>query len=150
MTGAIEDRIAIAELAAAYSAAASRCAARDMEQALTPDAVLGGVAKLVGRGDADVVGARSIGDLFAAAFETLELVHQTPQVVNLRFDGERATATTMVVEYLRGKGGPLMLMLGNYEDSLVRTPAGWRFSRRDFQVKYFGALAVPAAPNIPR
>lgn len=150
MNGSIEDRIAIAELAGAYSAAANRRAARDMERVLTPDASLGGVAKLVGRDDADVVGARAIGDLFEAAFAALELVHQMPQVVDLRFDGDRATATTMVVEYLRPKGGPLMLMLGNYEDSLVRTPAGWRFSRRDFRVKSFDALAAPTVPITPR
>jgi ketosteroid isomerase-like protein len=150
VSGNAEDRIAIAELAAAYSAAANRRAARDMERVLTPDAALGGVAKLVGRADAEVVGARAIGDLFEAAFEALELVHQMPQVADLRVDGDRATATTMVVEYVRPKGGPLMLMLGNYEDTLVRTLAGWRFSRRDFRVKYFGALAAPAVPITPR
>jgi hypothetical protein len=46
----------------------------------------------------------------------------------------------MIVEYLRGKEGNLMLMVGDYDDSLVRTSAGWRFSRRVLRVKSFGPV----------
>ena len=62
------------------------------------------------------------------------------QTVDIRFDGDHATARTMIVEYLRGKEGNLMLMVGEYDDALVRTPAGWRFSRRVLRVKSFGPV----------
>jgi hypothetical protein len=137
----IEDRIAISDVATAYSAAANRLAARDMELVFTPDAVMGGVAKMVGREDADICGARAIGDLFAAAFENLELVHQIPHVADLKVDADEARMTTIIVEYVRPKGGGMMLMLGQYDDTLIRTASGWRFSNRTLHVKSFGPLA---------
>jgi SnoaL-like domain len=138
----IQDRIAIADVATAYSAAANRLAAREMELVLMPDAILGGVARMVGREDADVRGARAIGDLFASAFENLELVHQIPHIADLKIAADEAQMTTMIVEYVRPKGGSMMLMLGQYDDTLIRTAAGWRFSRRMFQIKSFGPLAT--------
>jgi hypothetical protein len=143
MRGYAEDRVAIAETVAAYSAAANRLAARDMETVLLADAVLGGVAKMVGRADEDVVGAGAIGDLFETAFASLAIVHQIPQILELRIELDAAWATTAIVEYVRPKEGPLMLMIGNYEDTLVRTAAGWRFSRRILRVKSFGPLNAP-------
>jgi hypothetical protein len=143
MTSYADDRVAISETVAAYSAAANRLAARDMEKALLPDAILGGVAKMVGRADEDVVGSRAIGDLFEAAFANLEIVHQIPQIVELKIDRDTAHATTAIVEYVRPKSGPLMLMIGDYEDTLARTGAGWRFSRRNLRVKSFAPLNAP-------
>jgi hypothetical protein len=143
MTSYADDRVAIAETVAAYSAAANRLAARDMEGVFIADGILAGVAKMVGRADEDVSGARAIGDLFETAFANLEFVHQIPQILEFKVDRDTAWATTAIIEYVRPKGGPLMLMIGNYEDTLVRTAAGWRFSRRNLRVKSFGPFDAP-------
>ncbi len=67
----LEDRIAINDLVTTYAAAANRLAARDMQRCFTDDAVLRGVAELVGLPKADIVGARAIGDLFENAYHGL-------------------------------------------------------------------------------
>ena len=139
-----DDRVAIAAVVAAYSEAANRLAARDMEKVLLPEAVLGGVAKMVGRPDEDVIGATAIGALFEAAFANLEVVHQIPNVLSVKFEVDTAFATTAIVEYVRAKGGEMNLMIGDYIDTLVRTDHGWRFSRRDLRVKSFAPLGASA------
>jgi hypothetical protein len=112
------------------------------KQVLLPDATLGGVNTVMGGEDTDVVSARGIGDWFAANFEHMSFVHQMPQVINIKVNGDKADATTMVIEYLRDKAtSTLMLILANYEDKLARTPQGWKFQRRYFRVKSFSKVA---------
>jgi hypothetical protein len=142
MEKAMEDRLDIIELALKFSAAASRFNAIAMGQLFIKEGALGGVAKLVGRPDVDLVGPEAIAELFASAFAGLEFVHHTSQVVDIRVDGDRATATTMIIEYARPKGGGnLMTVMGDYDDTLVRTAAGWKFSRRALKVRLFTFLA---------
>lgn len=46
-------------------------------------------------------------------------------------DGDRATATSRYAYLVRDEADrPVVSLIGHYEDDLVRTPAGWRFARR--------------------
>jgi hypothetical protein len=138
--GEVEDRLAITALAAAYSAGANRLSGDDMGKVLTPDAVVGGVMKLAGQPDTDLVGAAAVVGFFNQAFAAMEFIHQIPTTLEVNITGDRATATTALVEYVKPKGAPLMLMLGHYDDTLVRTSAGWRFTRRHVHAKSFAPL----------
>jgi hypothetical protein len=136
-----KDRLEIVELAFAFSSAVSRLSGPGIEQVFTRDGVLAGVAKLVGQGDVDVYGGSAIGKFFGDIFETLEFVHHTSQVVTTNIKGDRAEATTMILEFARPKAGKLMIVMGDYDDTLVRTDAGWRFTRRALRTKNFSFLA---------
>jgi uncharacterized protein (TIGR02246 family) len=138
MSNELQDRQDIIDLAWAYSAAASRRDGDSMAKLFTRDGRLGGIAALVGQGDKDLVGREAIAQFFAPLYkETIELVHHLSQVVGLEITADRATATTMIVEYARPKGGNLLLVLGQYEDEIVRVQDGWRFARRTLQTKLF-------------
>jgi hypothetical protein len=127
-----------------WSATASRMDARALSQVFTPDGVLAGVLKLVPGGDGkdtDLVGPKSIEAFFAPIFESLAFVHHTSQVVELKVDGDKASARTMIIEYARPKGGNLLLVIGDYLDQLVRTGQGWRFTRRELVTKAWTFIA---------
>jgi hypothetical protein len=138
----LEDRSAIAALAAAYSAAANRLSGRDMGKVLTPDAVLSGITKLTGQPDTDLKGVGAVVDFFDQAFAAMEFIHQIPTVLEINISGDRATATTALVEHVKPKGAPLMMLLGHYEDTLVRTSAGWRFTKRAIHAKSFAPVGA--------
>ena len=141
MANSLQDRADIMDLAYSFSDAASRLNGKDLGATFTADGGLGGVAKLVGQPDEDVVGGPKIGEFFGAIFETLQFVHHFSQVVGLKVDGDEATAHCMIREYARPKeGGKLMQVMGTYTDSLMRTADGWRFKRRDLHTKSFTFL----------
>jgi ketosteroid isomerase-like protein len=145
VTSALEDRSDLIELALKWSAAASRMDAHGLGQIFTEDAVLAGVAKLApGWGEDDLVGPQKIEQFFAEIFKALALVHHTSQVVDLNIDGDRARATTMIVEYCRLTSGQLLLVIGDYLDEMVRLPQGWLFTRRELVTKVWTFLAETA------
>jgi hypothetical protein len=142
MSTELQDRMDIVDLAVRYSAAASSLDGVGIAKVFTPDGRLAGITKLVGQPDVDLVGSKAIAAFFEPIYGgAIELVHHLSQVTNLKIQGDRATATTMIVEYARPKGGgKLMLVLGDYVDDIVRTQEGWRFSRRELKTKSFSLL----------
>jgi hypothetical protein len=137
---ATTDRLNIIEHVLQYSLAAKRLDGHALGRRFTSDAKLGGVAKLVGQPDADIVGGNAIGAFFSAVFESMEFVHQIPQVTGIEIRGDQATATTMLIEYARAKGGKLMTVIGEYTDEFVRSGDGWLFSGRVLDTKVFTYL----------
>jgi uncharacterized protein (TIGR02246 family) len=56
-------------------------------------------------------------------------VISSPQV---QLDGDRATSVVMWTVVAKGPdGSPTVTMIGKHKDVLTRTPAGWRFQRRE-------------------
>jgi hypothetical protein len=139
----IEDRAAITALSAAYSAGANRLSGRDMGKVLAADVVLSGITKLAGQPDTDIKGVDAVVGFFSQAFTAMEFIHQIPTMLEIHISGDRATATTALVEYVKPKGAPLMMLLGHYEDTLVRTAAGWRFTKRHVHAKSFAPIGAP-------
>ena len=142
MSTELKDRMDIVDLAVRYSTAASRLDGRGIASVFTADGRLAGLTKLVGQPDVELVGAKAIASFFEPIYaNAIELVHHLSQVTDLKINGDRATATTAIVEYARPKGGgKLMLVLGEYVDDIVRTQEGWRFSRRELKTKSFSML----------
>jgi uncharacterized protein (TIGR02246 family) len=73
-----------------------------------------------------------LADLQAAGALSLEAGDDRHLVANveIRVDGDRATARSTWVYLTREGEGPNLAMVGHYEDELRRTAAGWRFARR--------------------
>jgi hypothetical protein len=143
MSDAIKDRFEIIEHCLTWSAWASRMDAQNLALTFIPEGRLGGVAKLVGRPEDEIVGTDGIRDLFAPLFAGLAWVHHTSQVVEIKVSGDTATARTMIIEYARpkGDGAKMMQVIGDYIDDLVRTPKGWRFKKRVLVARSFSNIA---------
>jgi hypothetical protein len=142
MSTELQDRMDIIDLAVRYSTAASRLDARGIAQVFTADGRLAGITKLVGQPDTELVGTQAIAAFFEPIYSgAIGLVHHLSQVTDLKIQGDRASATTMIVEFARSKtDGKLLFVLGEYIDDIVRTPEGWRFSRRELRTKSFSSL----------
>lgn len=141
MAGSLEDHNAIRELTSAYASAASAKDDKAMEEVFTEDARVIGVAEGMGAGG-PLEGPKAICGFFANIFQTLEHLTQMPHVAFIKVDGDLATATCDIVEFVKRHGAPGMtLVTGRYEDKLRRTPAGWRFYERTLAFKIYQGIA---------
>jgi 3-phenylpropionate/cinnamic acid dioxygenase small subunit len=78
-------------------------------------------------------GLDAIDALFRGLFERLDGTHHLVSNVEARIAGDTATArSNFQAAHVRSAatGGTLFTTAGVYEDSLVRTPAGWRIAER--------------------
>lgn len=118
------DLLAIRMLADQYSEAANRMDARGMAAVYAEDAELVSFEhKFNGRAAIEAV--------FGHTVSLMELMNQVCSGAIIEVNGDRATARWTVTEFAKRKASDkLELFLGNYDDELVRTPDGWRFSRR--------------------
>jgi hypothetical protein len=137
MAGGLEDHYAIRELTHDYSSAASAKNDKAMELVFTEDARVIGVAEGMGMGG-PLVGPKTICGFFAKIFEGIEHLTQIPSVAHIKVNGDEATSSCDIVEFVKRHGAPGMtIVTGRYEDKLRRTPAGWRFSERTLGFKIF-------------
>ncbi|MDB5448771.1 MAG: hypothetical protein JWQ97_4088, partial [Phenylobacterium sp.] len=83
-----------------------------------------------------------------AVFADRDLVFQVTQPGPLELAGDRAFTRTWFREWTRkvGKATPRIL-LGLYQDELVRTPDGWRFQRRKLDSLYTADPDYGGAPG---
>jgi hypothetical protein len=64
----------------------------------------------------------------------------------IELQGERATATSQSFFVAPGAdGAPRLIMMASYDDSFVRTPAGWRYAKRVVR----GNMSQRATPKAP-
>lgn len=133
-----ETRAAIRELLSAYSGAAGRLDVEAFCNLFTPDAEIHGVAPLLGR--PDPLKGEQIRDFFGASFGNLEWLVQMNNItdVTLGPDGKTATASTGLIENAKLKQAAQITLIGRYDDKLILTPKGWRFTQRSFTPYRFG------------
>lgn len=65
-----------------------------------------------------------------------EFFVQMPSAHEIEIDGNTARARSYVNEVARGKDGGGNYNLAVYEDDLIRTAAGWKFTERNYKVLY--------------
>lgn len=127
MTDALHDELAIRRLSEAYADAVFRRDAVAWGKTWADDAtwtMFG--STMIGR-DAIVASweAAMVGFPVAAFF-----CQQGP----ITIAGDRATGRSYTNEILRDRDGSIRRLAGAYDDSFVRTAAGWRFLSRRFAV----------------
>jgi ketosteroid isomerase-like protein len=121
----LADRVAIRELTARYNHAFDDADAVGFADQFTEEGVFNVSGKLVAEGrEALERTARDIG---------YGVVHATTDAI-VTIDGDTATqlCTLLIVSRTRDGQRQQLLGTGRYRDELVRTPAGWRFTRRTF------------------
>lgn len=115
----------------AYSGAAGRLNIEEFVGFFTEDGEVHGVAGLLGQPE-PLKGHDQISQFFGTSFERLSwLVQQnTTTDISLSDDKKHATATTGLVEMAQREGADMIVLVARYQDELVLTDKGWRFSKR--------------------
>ena len=126
LAGAIEDRLAIADLYGKYSTTASRCD-RDGWLACWSDEAIWKSHIFVCNGKQEI--ARQYDEIMTA-FDNLFFLSQPGPIT---FDGDTARVPSNATEIARFKTGGFFKLGGIYEDTFQRIGGAWFFARRDYQ-----------------
>jgi uncharacterized protein (TIGR02246 family) len=128
---ALEDREAIRSLLMEYRRALDEKDFQAYAELFGDDGEFVADATGTVRGRAEILAM--LADLQAAGALTERAGDDRHLVTNVEIDldGDRAAVrSTWVYVTREADGGPLLRMVGHYEDDVRRTAAGWRFARR--------------------
>jgi hypothetical protein len=127
----VRDRIAIQELSARYNHAADGTDPAPLVALFTHD----GVLEMRGGPEGDVTFEGPALERLASP-RAAQRVHLTMDSI-IELDGDRASQISTLLLVTRApRRGLAALFTGRYHDELVRTPEGWRFSRRVAEIDY--------------
>ena len=155
--GAIADRVEIEALRGEFTDAVMMRDRARLASLFTVDGALrmpNIPAELVGREE-----IRAGGERLQAQWEFFV---QTTHPGTIQLDGDIATGRVYLSELARGRDGSSHLNYFVYHDRYQRTPDGWKFTERVYEVRYLdtsplagsaprpaGAPADPPAGNMP-
>ncbi|MGF1595346.1 MAG: nuclear transport factor 2 family protein [Acidimicrobiales bacterium] len=125
------DRFAIDDLTHAYADAVCRNDRGAWLDTWADDGIWN-----IGRGP--VVGRAALAGAFAAAMGLFEAVLQSAGSGTATVDGDSGTGRRYMQEVARTATGRTTLYHGYYDDTYVRTGAGWRFAERRLVWLYQG------------
>jgi uncharacterized protein (TIGR02246 family) len=127
------DESDIRALAARYSDAVRRCDPKQAAETYCEDGVL------MAFSGPEIVGRKAVEEALARVLPPTNFVMQTCEGGLIEVSGDTAKARWSVTEWIINKENQeVRVSLGVYEDSVVRTPDGWRFKRRRFHPLYAG------------
>lgn len=138
MSAALEAKDAIRELMAAYAQALDACRFADVAACFAPD----------GEWTTDYGAARGPAEIEAFIKSIVPTKGEGPQrkhyITNtiIAVDGDSASALSDYLVIRESESGLIPVMGGTYKDKLVRTPAGWRFSRKELVHHIAGDMAL--------
>jgi uncharacterized protein (TIGR02246 family) len=140
---AIADRIEIEAIRAEYTDAAMMRDHDRLASLFTDDAVLripdAGVEQ-AGR-EAIRAGTRRLADEW-------EYFVQNTHQGTIRLDGDTASGRAYIQELGRLRDGRSIVNYALYHDRYRRTPDGWRFTERVYEVRYFDTTPLPGTPHV--
>jgi uncharacterized protein (TIGR02246 family) len=126
------DELAIHRLAAAYTDAINR---NDPVEAAETYALDG---SLLMRDGSPLVGRDAVRAFLVDLLARYEYVAQMTPSGLVRLDGDTAAARWQVFAFQKPRDASPRLLIGRYEDEVVRTAEGWRFAHRRFTARYLG------------
>jgi ketosteroid isomerase-like protein len=140
---AIADRVEIEALRGEFTDAAMMRDRARLASLFTPDGVLrmpNVPAEMFGRDEIRVGGERlqAQWDFFV----------QTTHPGTIQLDGDTATGRAYIQELARTRDGRQGLNYAIYHDRYQRTPDGWKFTERVYEVRYLDTTAL--AGSAPR
>lgn len=140
---AIADRVEIEALRGEFTDAAMMRDRARLASLFMPDGALrmpNIPAELVGREEIRAGGER--------LQEQWDFFVQTTHPGTIQLDGDTATGRAYIQELARTRDGRQGLNYAIYHDRYQRTPDGWKFTERVYEVRYFDA--TPLAGSAPR
>jgi ketosteroid isomerase-like protein len=138
MSAVLEAKDAIRELMAAYAHALDACRFADVAACFAPD----------GEWTTDYGAARGPAEIEAFIRGIVPVKGEGPQrkhyITNIiiKVDGETASAVSDYLIVREAEAGLIPVMGGTYRDKFIKTPAGWRFSRKELEHHIAGDMAL--------
>jgi ketosteroid isomerase-like protein len=138
MSAVLEAKDAIRELMASYAQALDACHFADVAACFAAD----------GEWTTDYGAARGPAEIEAFIRGIVPVKGEGPQrkhyITNIiiRVDGDTASAVSDYLIIRESESGLIPVMGGTYKDRFVRTPAGWRFSRKELVHDIKGDMAL--------
>jgi ketosteroid isomerase-like protein len=138
MSAVLEAKDAIRELMAAYAQALDACRFADVAACFAPD----------GEWTTDYGAARGPAEIEAFIRGIVPVKGEGPQrkhyITNIiiKVDGETASAVSDYLIVREAEAGLIPVMGGTYRDKFIKTPAGWRFSRKELEHHIAGDMAL--------
>ncbi|MFC4118008.1 nuclear transport factor 2 family protein [Nonomuraea zeae] len=86
-------------------------------------------------------GTEQLGDAW-------EYFVQTAHPGVIRLDGDAASGRAYVCELGRLRDGTSIFNYGLFHDRYRRTPEGWKFTERVFEVRYFDTTPLPGSAQV--
>lgn len=124
-TGSVEDRLAIRELYGSYSGAGFAGDRQAWLDCWADDPVWHTPA---GKGE----GAAALSAIWDGLWSGIEVMAFSAEIVAIEVEGDRARSRAYCREVSNWKDGRKVMIIGRYDDHVVRTAAGWRFKHRTF------------------
>jgi ketosteroid isomerase-like protein len=138
MSAVLEAKDEIRELMATYAMAMDACRFTEVGACFAPDAewiTNYGAA----RGPAEI--AKFIGGIVPVKGEGPQRKHYITNII-IKIDGDKASAVSDYLVVRESENGLLPVMGGTYRDKFVKTPAGWRFARKELDHHIWGDMAL--------
>jgi ketosteroid isomerase-like protein len=142
-SAAIADRVEIEALRAEYSDAAMMCDYNRLASLFTEDGVMRWP-----HGGLEFTGREAIAAVGAQREQHVDYLVQTTHPGFLRLDGDTASGRAYIHEIIRLRDGSSHMNYAIYHDRYQRTPGGWKFSERVYDVRYLDT--TPLAGSVPR
>ena len=96
--------------------------------------------------DLEAIGHDAIRAVAERLQESWDYFVQTVHPGFVALDGGMASGRTYIAEFGRLRNGGSYQTYGIYHDSYRRTPAGWKFTERLYEVRYVDTSALGGAP----
>jgi len=138
MSAVLEAKDAIRELMATYAQALDACRFADVAACFAPD----------GEWTTDYGAARGPAEIEAFIRGIVPVKGEGPQrkhyITNIiiKVDGDTASAVSDYLIVREAEAGLIPVMGGTYRDKFIKTPAGWRFSRKELEHHIAGDMAL--------
>jgi ketosteroid isomerase-like protein len=139
---AIADRVEIEALRGEFTDAAMMLDYDRVASLFTPDGVLRMPVIAV-----DMVGREEIRVRGPQVRALAEYLVQNTHPGMIALDGDTATGRAYIHELARGRDGSSHLSYAIYHDRYQRTPDGWKFTERVYEVRYYDTS--PLAGSAP-
>jgi 3-phenylpropionate/cinnamic acid dioxygenase small subunit len=140
MSAVLEAKDAIRELMATYAMALDACRFADVAACFAAD----------GEWTTDYGAARGPAEIEAFIKSIVPVKGEGPQrkhyitnsIINIGSDGDRASALSDYLVVRESDNGLMPVMGGTYKDQFEKTPAGWRFARKELEHHIKGDMAL--------
>lgn len=77
-----------------------------------------------------------------------EFFVQNTHPSSIQIDGDTATGRALIFELGRQRDGRSVLNYAVFHDCYQRTPDGWKFTQRVYEVRYFDATPLAGSPEV--
>jgi len=138
MSAVLEAKDAIRELMAAYAQALDACRFADVAACFAADGewtTYYGAARVPAEIEAFIRG------IVPVKGEGPQRKHYITNII-VAVDGDTASAVSDYLVVREAGPGLIPVMGGTYRDKFVKTPAGWRFSRKELEHHIVGDMAL--------